>query len=118
MSSRQVNEYAKGKRREFDLELAPEGPDFNSWSGKPCSIFRSAPPPLWRGGEDDGHPGAARAVGAANGANPIALIVPCHRVIGTDGSLTGYGGGCRLSASCWNMKPGWRACALICFPNP
>ena len=43
-----------------------------------------------------GHPKAARAVGAANGANPIALIVPCHRVIGTDGSLTGYGGGLPL----------------------
>ena len=43
-----------------------------------------------------GHPTAARAVGAANGANPIALIVPCHRVIGADGSLTGYGGGLPL----------------------
>lgn len=43
-----------------------------------------------------GHPAAARAVGAANGANPISLIVPCHRVIGSDGSLTGYGGGLPL----------------------
>ncbi len=43
-----------------------------------------------------GHPDAARAVGAANGANPIALIMPCHRVIGSDGSLTGYGGGLPL----------------------
>ena len=43
-----------------------------------------------------GQPGAARAVGAANGANPIALIVPCHRVIGADGSLTGYAGGLAL----------------------
>ncbi len=43
-----------------------------------------------------GHPGSARAVGAANGANPIALIVPCHRVIGSDGSLTGYAGGVAL----------------------
>ena len=45
-----------------------------------------------------GHPNAARAVGAANGANPIALIVPCHRVIGSDGSLTGFGGGLPLEA--------------------
>ena len=43
-----------------------------------------------------GHPTAARAVGAANGANPIALIIPCHRVIGSDGKLTGYGGGLPL----------------------
>jgi methylated-DNA-[protein]-cysteine S-methyltransferase len=43
-----------------------------------------------------GHPGKARAVGAANGANPVALIIPCHRVIGADGSLTGYGGGLPL----------------------
>jgi O-6-methylguanine DNA methyltransferase len=49
-----------------------------------------------------GHPGAARAVGAANGANPIAIIVPCHRVIGSDGALTGYGGG--LPTKAWLLS--------------
>ena len=58
-------------------------------SGRLCSRCRAVAKRI-------GHPTAARAVGAANGANPIALIVPCHRVIGSDGSLTGYGGGLPL----------------------
>jgi methylated-DNA-[protein]-cysteine S-methyltransferase len=94
---RQVNEYTKGKRQEFELALNPEGPDFNKlvWKalldipfGRTTSYGAIA--------KTIGHPAAARAVGAANGANPISLIVPCHRVIGSDGSLTGYGGGLPL----------------------
>lgn len=94
---RQVNEYAKGKRQDFELELDAEGPDFNKlvWKalldipfGRTTSYGALA--------KTIGHPHAARAVGAANGANPIALVVPCHRVIGSDGSLTGYGGGLPL----------------------
>ncbi len=94
---RQVNEYAKGKRQDFALELGAEGPDFNKrvWQalldipfGRTTSYGAIA--------KTIGHPAAARAVGAANGANPIALVVPCHRVIGSDGSLTGYGGGLPL----------------------
>ncbi len=49
-----------------------------------------------------GHPGSARAVGAANGRNPIAIVVPCHRVIGADGTLTGYGGG--LDRKIWLLE--------------
>jgi methylated-DNA-[protein]-cysteine S-methyltransferase len=94
---RQVNEYAKGKRRVFELELAPEGPDFNKrvWEALLDIPFGTT---TYYGAiaKAVGHPEAARAVGAANGANPIALIVPCHRVIGKDGSLTGYGGGLPL----------------------
>ena len=68
-----------------------------SWSGRRCGIFRLAAPPSYGAvAKTIGHPNAARAVGAANGANPIALIVPCHRVIGSDGSLTGFGGGLPL----------------------
>lgn len=94
---RQVTQYANGKRRDFDLELLPEGPDFNKrvWTalreipfGETTSYGALA--------RKIGHPDAARAVGAANGANPIALIVPCHRVIGSDGRLTGYAGGLPL----------------------
>ncbi len=94
---RQVSEYAKGKRRVFEFELAPEGPDFNKrvWEALLDIPFGTT---TYYGAiaKAVGHPNAARAVGAANGANPIALIVPCHRVIGSDGSLTGFGGGLPL----------------------
>jgi methylated-DNA-[protein]-cysteine S-methyltransferase len=94
---RQVNEYAKGKRKEFDLKLAAEGPDFNKlvWNAL-CDIPFGTTTSYGAVAKRIGHPTAARAVGAANGANPIALIVPCHRVVGSDGSLTGYGGGLPL----------------------
>jgi methylated-DNA-[protein]-cysteine S-methyltransferase len=94
---RQVTEYDSGKRREFEFELRPEGPEFHQqvWQalleipyGETTSYGAIA--------RKVGQPNAARAVGAANGANPIALVVPCHRVIGSDGSLTGYGGGLPL----------------------
>lgn len=94
---RQVDEYAGGTRRVFDLELAAEGPEFHRqvWAalraipfGETASYGEIA--------RRLGQPGAARAVGAANHANPIAVIVPCHRVIGSDGSLTGYAGGLAL----------------------
>jgi methylated-DNA-[protein]-cysteine S-methyltransferase len=94
---KQVNEYAAGKRRDFEFELAAEGPEFDRkvWKallGIPFGTTTS----YGAIARKIGHPNAARAVGAANGANPIALIVPCHRVIGADGSLTGYGGGLPL----------------------
>lgn len=94
---KQVGEYCAGKRRAFDLELAAEGTGFQRqvWHalldipfGKTESYGALA--------KRIGHPGGARAVGLANGANPIGLVVPCHRVIGADGSLTGYGGGLPL----------------------
>ena len=94
---RQVSEYAKGKRREFDLELAAEGPEFHKqvWDAL-CEIPFGATTSYGAIAKKIGYPKSARAVGAANGANPIALIVPCHRVIGSDGSLTGYAGGLPL----------------------
>jgi methylated-DNA-[protein]-cysteine S-methyltransferase len=94
---RQVNEYAKGKRQVFDLELEAEGPDFNKrvWDAL-LDIPFGTTTSYGAIAKTIGFPNAARAVGAANGANPIALIVPCHRVIGSDGSLTGYGGGLPL----------------------
>ena len=94
---RQVTEYADGKCRDFEFELKAEGPDFDQkvWKallGIPFGTTTS----YGAVAKAIGHPTAARAVGAANGANPIALIVPCHRVIGSDGTLTGYGGGLPL----------------------
>lgn len=94
---RQVNEYDRGERRIFDLEILAEGPGFHKlvWEallaipfGETTSYGEIA--------RSVGQPGAARAVGMANGANPVALIVPCHRVIGSNGTLTGYGGGLPL----------------------
>jgi methylated-DNA-[protein]-cysteine S-methyltransferase len=94
---RQVHEYAKGKRRDFDFELAAEGPDFHQRVWKALlKIPFGATTYYGAIAKAVGTPDAARAVGAANGANPIALVVPCHRVIGKDGSLTGYGGGLPL----------------------
>ena len=94
---RQVTQYSDGKRREFDLELAAEGPEFDKrvWAALREIPFGTTTS-YGAVAKRIGHPTAARAVGAANGANPIALIVPCHRVIGADGSLTGYGGGLPL----------------------
>jgi len=91
---RQLEEYWRGERQEFDVPLAPRGTTFQKhvWEallaipyGKTASYSEIA--------AQVGNPKACRAVGLANGRNPISIIVPCHRVIGADGSLTGYGGG-------------------------
>jgi O-6-methylguanine DNA methyltransferase len=90
----QLDEYFAGARRAFDLPLAPRGTAFEEsvWSW-----LRTIPPGQTRtyaeGASAVGRPQAVRAIGRANGANPLAIVVPCHRVIGSDGDLTGYGGG-------------------------
>jgi methylated-DNA-[protein]-cysteine S-methyltransferase len=94
---RQVTEYGEGKRQDFELELLPEGPEFDQTVWKALLTIPFGTTTSYGAiAKAIGHPTAARAVGAANGANPIALIVPCHRVIGSDGTLTGYGGGLPL----------------------
>lgn len=90
----QLTEYFAGDRTDFDLPLRLQGTDFQQrvWRAL-CDIPFGA---TWSYGElaaHIGNPTASRAVGLANGRNPISIIVPCHRVIGADGSLTGYGGG-------------------------
>ncbi|MBS0438518.1 MAG: methylated-DNA--[protein]-cysteine S-methyltransferase [Proteobacteria bacterium] len=90
----QLKAYFAGKLREFDLPLAPQGTDFQQrvW----LALLRIAYGATASYGDIAravGEPHASRAVGAANGQNPIAIIIPCHRVIGTNGTLTGYGGG-------------------------
>lgn len=94
---RQVTEYANGVRREFDLPLAPEGPAFEMrvWQAL-LEIPFGTTTSYGAVARAIGQSGAARAVGAANNANPIALVIPCHRVIGADGQLVGYGGGLAL----------------------
>jgi methylated-DNA-[protein]-cysteine S-methyltransferase len=90
----QLGQYFARERTAFDLPLAMDGTDFQR---RVWSALREIPygQTTSYGALADrlGQPGAARAVGLANGRNPIAVIVPCHRVIGADGSLTGFGGG-------------------------
>jgi methylated-DNA-[protein]-cysteine S-methyltransferase len=93
----QIAQYDSGKRRDFEFELAAEGPSFHRevWDAL-VEIPYGTTMSYGALAKKLGYPNAARAVGVANGANPIGLIVPCHRVIGSDGSLTGYGGGLPL----------------------
>jgi methylated-DNA-[protein]-cysteine S-methyltransferase len=99
----QLGEYFAGGRREFELRLNPRGSAFQRrvWAalteipyGETTSYGKLA--------ASIGVPDGARAVGLANGQNPISIIVPCHRVIGANGSLTGYGGG--LPAKQWLLS--------------
>lgn len=90
----QLAAYFAGQRTEFDLALNPYGTEFQR---RVWAALRTIPYGETRSysqiAVQIGSPGAARAVGLANGRNPIAIIVPCHRVIGSSGSLTGYAGG-------------------------
>lgn len=90
----QLQEYFAGERLAFDLPIAPSGTPFQKkvWNGLrtiPCGETRS----YGQLAAQIGYPEASRAVGAANGRNPIGIIVPCHRVIGANGALTGFAGG-------------------------
>lgn len=93
-AEKQLAEYFAGKRRVFDLPLRPQGTVFQMKVWKELQKIPYAETISY--GEQArrlGDPKKSRAVGMANGRNPLAIIVPCHRVIGTDGSLTGFGGG-------------------------
>jgi methylated-DNA-[protein]-cysteine S-methyltransferase len=90
----QLEEYFEGRRRHFDLRVALSGTAFQRkvWEAL-TRIDYGATKSYGEIADEVGHPRAYRAVGSANGANPVALIVPCHRVIASDGTLGGYGGG-------------------------
>lgn len=93
-AARQLREYLAGKRREFELPLAPAGTPFqrsvwNSLLAIPYGETRS----YGEIARSVGNPRACRAVGMANNRNPVPVFIPCHRVVGSDGSLVGYGGG-------------------------
>lgn len=91
---RQLREYFRGRRRDFDLPLAPEGTDFQRRVWKAVArIPFGATATYAQVARRVRHPQAVRAVGRCNATNPIPIVVPCHRVVGSDGSLTGYGGG-------------------------
>jgi len=91
---RQLRAYFAGKLEQFDLPLAPEGTVFQLevWR-RLCEIPYGETISYGELARRIGNPKASRAVGLANGSNPIPIIIPCHRVIGSNGKLTGYGGG-------------------------
>lgn len=93
----QLDEYFRGERKEFNLPLSPEGTEFQK---KVWDALTMIPYGETRCYQDvaimTGNPKATRAVGMANNKNPIPVIIPCHRVIGKDGSMTGYGGGLEI----------------------
>jgi methylated-DNA-[protein]-cysteine S-methyltransferase len=98
-AERQLGEYFAGVRSQFELPLELRGSEFQNkvWRaltaipfGRTISYFDLA--------ETIGSPKASRAVGAANGKNPLSIVIPCHRVIGTDGTLTGFAGGLETKA--------------------
>jgi methylated-DNA-[protein]-cysteine S-methyltransferase len=90
----QLRAYFDGELTEFQLPVSPAGTEFQRrvWAGL-CTIPYGETITYGELARRLGSPAASRAVGLANGKNPIAIVVPCHRVIGSDGSLTGYGGG-------------------------
>jgi methylated-DNA-[protein]-cysteine S-methyltransferase len=110
----QLRSYFAAELREFDLPLAPRGTGFQQqvWAalreipyGRTVSYAGLA--------AAVGRPGAARAAGAANGRNPISIVIPCHRVIGAAGALTGYGGGLARKRMLLDLEAGRRTWTLI-----
>ena len=111
--ARQLREYLDGVRKSFDVPLAPDGSEFQRrvWIeiaripyGETLTYAQLA--------RRAGAPGSARAAGAATGRNPVSIIVPCHRVVGSDGSLTGYAGGLARKAKLLDLE-GALAGALV-----
>jgi methylated-DNA-[protein]-cysteine S-methyltransferase len=103
----QLEAYFAGKLRRFDVALAPEGTPFQRevWSAL-TTIPYGETVTYGELARRLGRPNASRAVGAANGSNPIPIIIPCHRVIGADGSLTGFGGGVVIKRRLLDLESG------------
>ncbi|MEP6882521.1 MAG: methylated-DNA--[protein]-cysteine S-methyltransferase [Dokdonella sp.] len=104
-AKRQFAAYFAGELVEFDLPLAPRGTEFQLGVWKAlCTIPYAATVSYAELAQRIGNPKASRAVGLANGANPLSIIVPCHRVIGANGSLTGYGGGLKAKQALLDLE--------------
>jgi O-6-methylguanine DNA methyltransferase len=101
----QLHEYFSGSRRVFELSLDVRGTPFQKavWD-EITRIPYGATTTYGKIAQRIGKPRSARAVGAANGANPLAIIIPCHRVLGANGSLTGYGGGLEMKAALLRLE--------------
>jgi len=107
VAAKQLEEYFSGKRKRFDLPLNPVGTDFQ------CSVWKALQDiPYGKTktykeiAKAIGNTKACRAVGMANNKNPIWIVIPCHRVIGADGSLTGYGGGINMKKRLLELEKG------------
>lgn len=102
-TARQLREYFTGDRRTFDIPIAPRGTGFQQIVWRALTQIAYAETATYGTlARTIGRPAASRAVGAANGKNPISIIVPCHRVVGSNGTLTGYAGG--LVAKRWLLE--------------
>ena len=104
-ATRQLDEYFSGDRTEFELPLAPSGTDFQmSVLDELAKIPYGETVSYADIAERIGRPKAVRAVGAANGRNPLPIFLPCHRVIGSGGDLTGFGGGLDTKAALLRLE--------------
>jgi methylated-DNA-[protein]-cysteine S-methyltransferase len=113
-AARQLDEWFSGARRDFDLPLAPRGTPFQRavWAALAAIPFGSTRS-YAAIAREIGKPQAVRAVGAANGRNPLSIVLPCHRVVGAAGALTGFAGG--LAAKRWLLAH--EAAELPLFAN-
>jgi len=103
LAKKQLAQYFAGKLTTFDLPLAPQGTEFRQQTWQALQQIPFGETRYYsQQAELMNNKKAVRAVGAANGANPIAIVIPCHRVIGKDGSLTGYAGG--LDRKAWLLN--------------
>ena len=107
-AKRQLSEYFAGERTTFDLPLAADGTAFQQrvWQ-ELCNIAYGETISYGELARRLGEPNASRAVGMANGRNPVSIVVPCHRVIGANGKLTGYGGGMERKAFLLALEKGF-----------
>ena len=110
MAAQQLDEYFAGSRQELDIPLCPVGTAFQlaAWEAL-CRIPYGETRSYAQQAADIGRPKAARAIGQANHNNPISILIPCHRVIGASGKLTGYGGGLDMKAYLLELES--RGCA-------
>lgn len=108
MTARQLAEYFAGTRRSFDLPLAASGTPFQHlvWAALTRIPYGATASYVELARMVD-RPGASRAVGAANGRNPLSIVVPCHRVIGAGGALTGFGGGLATKEFLLTLEGAW-----------
>jgi methylated-DNA-[protein]-cysteine S-methyltransferase len=112
-TERQLREYFAGQRRQFDIPLDVDGTPFQR---KVWTALRTIPFGETRSygqiASQIGHPAASRAVGAANGRNPLSIVAPCHRVIGSTGKLTGFAGGLDVKAKLLALEGGAHAASV------
>jgi methylated-DNA-[protein]-cysteine S-methyltransferase len=110
----QLEAYFAGELRRFDLPLSPEGTPFQREVWSALTTIPYGETGSYGGlARRLGRPAASRAVGAANGQNPIPIVIPCHRVIGADGSLTGFGGGLAIKRRLLDLESGASGASLF-----